>query len=135
MLNTTETDAFWGKRLMVRQIYQDFATKLEKAFPTAEVDVQKNQILFLQDERAFCYVWRPIRKVRCTPQQYIIVSFALGKPLESKRLLKPSDPTKKWYIHHVLVASDKDVDEELLDWLQAAQRFTSINAKKKKKPR
>ena len=102
-------------------LYQTFFQHLADAFPEASVKVQKSQISFY-GRHLFAMVSLPRRK-RDTG---LVVSFGLGRRLDSPRVAVAVEPYPNRWTHHVPVTGGPEIDRELLDWLQEAWTFSEV---------
>lgn len=110
--------AFFAGRPEALPLYQALFRLLEGAFPEASVKVQKSQISFY-GAHLFAMVSLPRRK----RDPGIVVSFGLDRRLDSPRVAAAAEPYPGRWTHHVPVAAEEELDEELLGWLARAWDF------------
>ena len=53
------------------------------------------------------------------------VTFGLGCRKESPRIDVATQPYPGRWTHHVMVGSEEEIDEELLDWIKEAADFSA----------
>ena len=83
----------------------------------------KKQIT-LSNRHAFAAVSLPWRRVKGWPEEYLLVSFGLSCKKESPRIVQAVEAYPGRWTHHLLALSPADIDEELLDWIDEAFRFS-----------
>ncbi len=64
-----------------------------------------------------------VRKAKERPETYIVVTFGLSHKVESPRIDVATEPYPGRWTHHVLIASEEEIDEELLGWVKEAEAF------------
>ncbi len=96
-------------------LYQALFQKLNAAFPEASVKVQKTQISFY-GTHLFAMVSHPRRK----RDPGIVVTFGLRRREPSERIGVAVEPYPGRWTHHVTVAGEEELDNELLSWLREA---------------
>ena len=113
-------EEYFARRPQVLSCYRAFAAKIQAAFPESFPKVQKTQIGFW-DKRPFCAVWLPIRDgMPNRPEYYLVVSFGLFRRVEHPRIVSAVEAYPNRWTHHVLVAEEKYVDDQLMEWISEA---------------
>ena len=121
--------AFFGEKLRERALYEALFTQMEQAFPEASVKVQKSQISFYH-KHLFAAASLPLRRKKDWPEQCLVVTIGLDRPLESRRAAVKVEPYPGRWTNHVLIARAEEIDEELLGWLREAYDFAWTKRKK-----
>lgn len=106
-------------------VYAVLREKLEERFPGLNVKVAKTQISFRR-RYIFAMASLPWRKNKQWPQEYLLVSFGLSYQKQSPRIVQAVEAYPNRWTHHVLVQDQKQIDEELLDWLEEAYYFSMV---------
>lgn len=102
-------------------LFELLSERIGAVWPDTALKVQKTQITFL-NPRGFCYASLRGRR--------LIVSFGLELALKSPRLLAVANPAPGRFTHHVMVASERELDEELMGWIAAAHDFMLARAER-----
>ena len=108
----------WPRELA---LYQDFARKVLAACPDTNIRVQKTQIT-LENRHGFAFVSLPRRKVQ---QPTIVVSFGLSYRVDAPRIWVATEPYPNRWTHHMLIADEGQLDDELLGWIKEAAAFAA----------
>jgi hypothetical protein len=92
-----------------------------RACGPVEIRTSKSQVSFRRS-RGFAYLWVPGQYL-ARPTADVVLSFALGRPDESKRFKEVVHPSPKHWMHHLEIHDVGDVDDEVIGWLrEAAER-------------
>ena len=77
---------------------------------------------FLLRSEGFLYVSRPVyaRGAAGSSKRGFTVSFGLWEKLQSERILFVAHPTERWWIHHLFLSSQGQIDAELMGWVEQA---------------
>lgn len=123
MPDFTNIDAmqFFDRRPRELALYQDFERKVLAACPDTHIRVQKTQITF-ENRHGFAFVSLPRRKVQ---QPTIVVSFGLSYRVDSSRIWVATEPYPNRWTHHMLIADEGQLDDELLGWIKEAAAFAA----------
>lgn len=123
MPDFTNIDAmqFFDRRPRELELYQDFARKVLAACPDTHIRVQKTQITF-ENRHGFAFVSLPRRKVQ---QPTIVVSFGLSYRVDAPRIWVATEPYPNRWTHHMLIADEGQLDDELLGWIKEAAAFAA----------
>lgn len=112
--------AFFQQSQQTFPLFVALAEKLLARYSNTLIKAQKTQVSFC-DARPYCYVWLPTqRKIKGMKGDYIVVTFGLRHRLESSRVAVAVEPYPGRWTHHVAVANEQDVDDELLRWIDEA---------------
>lgn len=121
----TDTLMFFEKMPGALPLYEAFAGKLHARFSGVTVRVQKTQITF-SNKYNFACVSLPVRKIKGRPDVYIIVSFGLDHQVKDPRIAQAVQPYPNRWTHHVVVGSESQIDDRLMDWIGQAYVFSLI---------
>ena len=123
MPDFTNIDAmqFFDRRPRELALYQDFERKVLAACPDTHIRVQKTQITF-ENRHGFAFVSLPRRKVQ---QPTIVVSFGLSYRVDAPRIWVATEPYPNRWTHHMLIADEGQLDDELLGWIKEAAAFAA----------
>ena len=105
-----ESDHLTDKETVVKKIYDRLITELKK-FGQLKIEPKKTSI-HLGNRFGFAGVY--------TRQNYINLEVHLNYKLTSKRVTKVEQASANRFHHTIKLTSEKDVDKELLNWLQEA---------------
>ena len=119
-----EIAAFFAGKPRADALWRLLEARCAEQLSHYEVRVSKTQ-LSLFSGMMFACLSLPRRK----SQQGIIVTFGLPVRVQSERIWQATEPYPNRWTHHVLVSDPAEIDDELLNWLAAAQVF----AQKKKR--
>lgn len=104
-------------------LYETFEKRVLEKVGEAEIKVQKTQISFYHKHMFACVSFAKVRKAKDRPKSYIVVTFGLSHKVESPRIDVATEPYSGRWTHHVLIASEEEIDEELLGWVKEAEAF------------
>lgn len=124
-----EEAGFFGSKTAALGLYEIFAEKLYERFPDIGRKVQKTQITFTCPKVFACISMAKVRKAKERPKEYVVVTFGLGAQVQSDRIDVATEPYPGRWTHHVLVAQPEEIDDELLDWVQAAYDFARVKTR------
>ena len=82
-----------------------------------EAVVSKSQVAF-RARRGFAYAWAPKHYVKSDVP--VVVSIALNEELRSSRFKEVAHPSPSTWMHHVELRLVKEVDHELIAWIERA---------------
>lgn len=124
-LVTADVLRFFDGRIGALPLYEVFAGKILAEIGPVTVRVQKTQISF-SNRHNFAFVsFLPVRRKKDRPDVYITVTFGLDHRADSPRIDAVSEPYPNRWTHHVLVASESEVDGELVAWVREAAAFSA----------
>ena len=103
-------------------LYEVLFRRMEEAFPDASVRVQKSQISFY-GRHLFAAASIPVRRKKNWPRHCLLVTFGLDHRLEDPRIAVATEPYPNRWTHHVVVAEEGEIDNQLLGWLEEARLF------------
>lgn len=115
---TAQEAAFFAGREDAWALWLRLWEGLSRELAPFEVRVAKTQ-LSLVSGCLFACVSFP----RARQGGVLLLSFGLPFRVESPRVWQAVEPYPNRWTHHVPLSAARDLDEELIDWLAAAQRF------------
>lgn len=116
---------FFDQNPAALHLFEAFEGRLQQKVGEFSVRVQKTQITYSNRYVFACVSFLKVRKARQRPPVYIVVTFGLDHPLESPRIDAAVEVSPHRWTHHVLVSDVKEIDEELLNWVQQAYQFSA----------
>ena len=106
-------------------IYEKLEAAVLAEFPDVKIKVSKTQISF-SNKQGFAFVsFNPCRRAKERPAIWMTISFGLGYQKQSPRIDVATEPYPGRWIHHVMVGSVDEIDEELMAWLMEAAAFSA----------
>ena len=116
---------FFNEKTAALPLYEAFVKRLLAEIENVTVKVQKTQITF-SNRHNFAFVsFLPARKAKDRPETYITVTFGLRYKKESPRIDVASEPYPNRWTHHMLIASEEEIDDELMSWIKEAAAFSA----------
>ena len=116
---------FFNEKPAAHPRYEAFAQRIFAEIDNVTVKVQKTQISF-SNRHNFAFVsFLPARKAKDRPKTYITVTFGLWYKKESPRIDAASEPYPNRWTHHMLIASEEEIDDELMGWIKEAAGFSA----------
>ena len=101
-------------------VFERVRSALEALGPV-EIRASKSQVSFRR-LRGFAYLWVPGQYLE-RPGADVVLSFALGRRVESQRFKEIVHPSPKHWMHHLEIQGVNDLDDEVIGWLrEAAER-------------
>lgn len=114
---------FFNRMPAMLPVYEALHGRLAGKYAHMQIKVSKTQISF-RNKHIFAMVSLPLRRIKNAPKAYMLVSFGLSYRLDSARIFQAVEPYPNRWTHHVIVAHGDDIDDELLEWLDAAYAFS-----------
>ena len=111
------------------ELYEALFAQMEQAFPEVSVKVQKSQISFYH-KHLFAAASLPLRRRKNWPEECLVVTIGLARPLDSPRAAVKVEPYPGRWTNHVLLARKEEIDQQLLGWLREAYDFALAKGKK-----
>lgn len=116
---------FFDKKPEALSLYEFFEQKVLSEIGPVSIKVQKTQIAF-SNKHNFAFVsFIPVRKAKDRPPNYLVITFGLEHRVESPRIDAVTEPYPNRWTHHVLIQTSEEIDEELMDWIKEASRFSA----------
>ena len=114
---------FWDRWPQLVPLYGLLRDSLLKSYPDLTIKVSKSQISFY-NRHMFAMVSPPARRRKSWPESFMMVSFGLSYRLDSPKIAMSVEAYPNRWTHHVLVETEKDIDETLLRWIDEAYQFS-----------
>jgi len=116
---------FFGEHMASLPLYERLEQRILREIPDVKVKTAKTQITFA-NKREFAFVsFNPCRRAKNRPENWMTVTFGLGYRKESPRIDVATEPYPGRWIHHVMVESAAEIDDELLGWIKEAADFSA----------
>lgn len=116
---------FFREKPAALPLYEAFVQRLLAQIDEVTIKVQKTQISF-SNRHNFAFVsFLPVRRAKERPEPYLTVTFGLRYRKESPRIDAASEPYPNRWTHHLLIASQEEIDDELMGWIQEAAAFSA----------
>lgn len=115
--------AFFQYREWAENIYNDLKEKLLSSFPVVNIRVQKTQITFSNTRVFGCVSFLKVVKKSETRSPYIVLTLGLPYALSSLRVKAMTEPYPGRWTVLIPIFDSKEIDKELLSWIQEAYLF------------
>ena len=116
---------FFDGRPASLALYEAFARRVTAAVPGVQIKAQKTQISFYNRHLFACVSFLPVRRAGERPRDYITVTVGLDYPLDSPRVDVKTEARPNRWTHHFLIASESEIDGELMGWVRQAAVFAA----------
>ena len=93
-------------------------------FPEAHKRVQKTQITYYHRHVFACISFTRVRRKAELPAVWLTLTLGLPYPLESERVAVKTEAYPGRWTTHIVLGSEKELDEELLSWVEQAYEFS-----------
>lgn len=121
---------FFDGHLDALPLYETLEGEILARLPQTAVRTAKTQITFA-NRCGFAFVsFNPCRRAGERPPVWMTVSFGLGRRVPSPRIDVAVEPYPGRWTHHVMVGSPREIDEELLGWIEEAAAFAGSKGRK-----
>ena len=107
-------------------LYEMLEARILNEIPDVTIKVQKTQISFYNRHMFACVSFLRVRKAKDMPPDYIVVTFGLNRREDSPRIDAAVEAYPGRWTHHVVVASEDEVDHELMGWVREACDFSAV---------
>ena len=122
---------FFGEHMEALPMYERLENAILTRIPDVKIKVAKTKITFA-NKRGFAFVsFNPCRKANDRPAVWMTVTFGLGCRKGSSRIDVATEPYPGRWMHHVMVGSAEEIDEELLSWIQEAAELANVKGRRK----
>lgn len=122
---TQDTILFFNKNPEALPLYEAFEQKVLSEIRDVTVNVQKTQISFSNKRKFACASLLPVRKAKERPKAYLTITFGLSSRIESPRIDGAVEAYPNRWTHHVMIASQEEIDGELMGWVAKAAEFSA----------
>ena len=106
-------------------IYRAFKDAVLKAYPDAQLRVQKTQITFTNPRVFACASLLRAKRKAELPNPWLTVTLGLPYRLESPRAAICTQAYPGRWTTHIVVGFPEDIDDELLRWIDEAYDFAA----------
>lgn len=93
-----------------------------------EVEATKTQVAF-RAKRRFAYLWIPRMSLKRGPDG-LYLSFDLARRVASPRIKESTEARPGLFVHHMRLASARDLDAEAKGWLREAYARASVSPRR-----
>lgn len=107
------------------ELYEALAEKLRQRLPGMWEKVGKTQVSFYLGCQFGCASLLAVRRKAERPDPYLTVSFGLAYPLDSPRVDAKTEPYPNRWTHHLVIAEESQIDDELMAWVREAAAFAA----------
>lgn len=115
--------AFFGGHAEALALYRALRGRLLTLEAESEILVQASQISF-RAPRPYAWVWRPPGTApRRRGTLRLTLTFAAPFAVDSPRIAAKTEAYPGRFTHHVRIAGESEIDEELMSWLSLSLRF------------
>ncbi len=111
--NTIEL--LFGKRKAALVLFQQVQNYIE-SLGDIKTAVTKTQVSF-GTNRKFAWVWLPQIWIKKQPDDSIVLTFALDRHIEDKRIQEAVEPKPGNWTHHVVIQEHSDFDNSVRAWI------------------
>lgn len=115
---------FFDEHMDALPLYEAFESCVMREIDNVRIKVQKSQISFYNRRMFACVSFARVRKKKDCPPSYIVVTFGLGRRVESPRIEVATEPYPNRWTHHLLLSDLRELDDELLAWIREAAAFS-----------
>lgn len=120
-----DTLFFFEQKPAALPLYEAFEQRVLTEAGPARIRVQKTQITFCNPRVFACVSFVRVRKVKACPAAYIVVTFGLGRRVDSPRIDAAVQPYPNRWTHHVWIERPEQIDDELMAWVKEAAAFSA----------
>ena len=116
---------FFNDHMDALPLYERLEGLILEQITDVKIKVSKTQISF-SNKRGFAFVsFNPCRRAKERPSVWMTVTFGLSYRKDSTRIDVASEPYPNRWTHHVMVGSEEEIDDELMDWIREAAEFSA----------
>ena len=119
---TTDEIMFWNDYPKMLPLYEKISSVLEKRYPNMSIKVSKTQISFY-NRHMFAMVSTSKKRKKDWPKEFVMLSVGLPYPLDHPRVLTSVEAYPGRWTHHIALTHEVEMDDELLEWIDAAYQF------------
>ena len=113
---------FFDKKPGTLPLYEAVRKMIFTDFDDITVKVSKTQIAFA-NKYQFAFVSLPFRKIKGSPDTYILLTFGLRRREGHPRIAVSTEPYPGRWTHHLVIASADEVDAQVREWVNEAYHF------------
>ncbi len=115
-----DTLLFFERHEGAYPLYEALEKALTERFPLTEIKVQRSQISFYNRHMYACVSFARVKRKSELPPEYIVLTFGLPYPLESRRVAVKTQPYPGRWTTYIMIDSQADIDPELMGWMEEA---------------
>ncbi len=112
------------------KLYESVRNYIESIGPV-KIDISKTQVAFGVKTK-FAWVWLPQMWIKKRPLNTITLALDLDHEVKDPRIKEAVEPRPGRWTHHILIDSEKDLDNKVKDWLREAYANGTINRRRRK---
>ncbi|MBQ5984161.1 MAG: hypothetical protein IJL56_04225 [Bacteroidales bacterium] len=116
-------EAFFAGDPVAWGLYETLKKELVWRYPEMEVRVAKTQVSFFDRLMFGCVSFARVRRKAEMPRHFITLTLGLPEPVDSPRIAVKCQPYPGRWAHHIVLASNEEIDAELLAWIDRAHQF------------
>ena len=105
-------------------LFAAWEEKLYARFPETKKRVQKTQITYYHRHVFACISFTRVRRKAELPAIWLTLTLGLPCPLDSERVAAKTEGYPGRWTTHIVLGSEKELDEELLSWVEQAYEFS-----------
>ena len=120
----TDTLMFFDRHPEALPLFVALEGKIMARFPETKKRVQKTQITYFHRHVFACISFARVKRKAELPESWLTLTLSLPCPLQSKRVAVKTEPYPGRWTTHIVLGSEKELDEELLSWLDRAYDFS-----------
>ena len=117
---TNDELLFFDRMPGMLPVYRQLSETLQDRFPGTQVQVHASQITF---RARYGYAFVSLRRMKGCPKVFFILTFGLGRRLDSPRIAMAVEPYPNRWTHHMVITSAEQLDGEVMGWLREAYEF------------
>lgn len=114
---------FFDSKQEALPLYMAFREVVLERVPDIRIEVKRTQISFFKRYMFAAVSFTPVRKAKDRPDPFLTITFGLPYKKESARIDAAAEPYPNRWTHHVMIGTEKEIDEELIAWIQEAAEF------------
>ncbi len=112
------------------KLFEAVRSYIESIGPV-EIDVTKTQLSFGLKTK-FAWVWLPQMWIKKRPFNTITLALDLDHKVKDQRIREAVEPRPGRWTHHILIDSEKDLDNKVKGWLREAYANGTIDRRRRK---
>ena len=120
---TIDEMLFWYDYPNMLPIYEALRRNLTEHYPDMSIKVSKTQISFY-NRHMFAMASTPKKRKKDWPKEFVMLSIGLPYPLKNPRVLASVEPYPGRWTHHIALTNEAEMNDELLEWIDAAYQFS-----------
>lgn len=114
-------------------LYEALEQRILAEFSDVTIQAKTTQVSFY-NTHAFAWASPPFRKLKNSPAVYLLVTFGLDHQLQHPRIAVSVEPYPNRWTHHVIVAREDEIDDQLMGWIGESYQFSLSKRRNKRGP-